>query len=160
MQTRVFGDRRTARVGQRKCRTARGAALIEALIVSSLVILLLGCSILVHRVYRAKLRAMNAVQTSTWVAALNGCGNAPDPEGPATTAGAFADGEPQVSEESITSTLLTPMQTASHTETIPLVGSPNAKQDVKATNSVACNEVPTGFALGPVMRRVAGIVTQ
>jgi hypothetical protein len=59
-------------------RRARGAAILEGLIVTALVTLFLASAIFLHGAYQAKLFAIRAARVGAWSSALQGCGSGVD----------------------------------------------------------------------------------
>ena len=64
----------------------RGAVAIEAIILSSVLITVLGAGLFVHRAYATKFRTIRDARTAAWQPALRGCAKPPEPGGMANTA--------------------------------------------------------------------------
>jgi len=67
MNARVYLDQ------QRKRRAARGAILVEALIVIAAMVLLLVAFLFMHQTFALQLRVQNAARAAAFAFALNGC---------------------------------------------------------------------------------------
>jgi len=74
-----------------RIRRGRGAVAIEALIVSTLLITVLGGGLFLHRAYQTKFRVIREARTAAWEPALRGCAKPPQPSDMSSTAASFGN---------------------------------------------------------------------
>jgi hypothetical protein len=87
----------------RRRRRSRGAVAIEALIIASLLVTVLGAGVFMHRAYATKLRMVREARVAAWLPALRGCGKTPDQSSMTqTAAGLGEEGGNSVSPETFT----------------------------------------------------------
>jgi hypothetical protein len=121
---------------------SRGAVLVEALAVSSFLIVVLITSLFVHRAYQTKLRVMRDSRTAAWVTALKGCGRSVDP---GSMGGALADlgggeNEGSASSGALETWLATDSTSDQRSERVNATRSEELGYTMNSKNSVTCNE--------------------
>jgi len=129
-------------VGYAKRRTSRGAALVESIIVSSLLMTFMAGGLFLHRLYAAQHRALMQARLAAWSQAMKGCNSAVDLNAIWREAG-NADAPTQVDTES-TPAFFGAVGHTSGSASQSASASARAGGDshtLSASNSVACNEV-------------------
>lgn len=128
---------------RRRLRRARGAVLVEAVIVSALLMTLMAGGLFLHRLYSSKLKAMNDARTAGWSQALRGCNSAVDLNAIWTEIGASS-----APIEVETSSAPAFFGSVGHTSGSASEGATAHRRvgggsyTLSTTNSIACNEVP------------------
>jgi hypothetical protein len=131
-------------VSQRKARkSARGAVLVEGIIVSSLLMTLMAGGLFLHHLYVAQLKALGDARLAVWSQALHGCSSGVD------LAGIWHDaGESAAPIDVDTDSAPSFFGTVSHTsgsasETASAhERAGGASYTLSANDTVACNEIP------------------
>jgi len=128
-----------ARTRRRSARRAsRGAVVIEALIVSGLIITVLICGVALFRVYASKVNVMRDAREATWTPALAGCGPGPS-VGAVARAAELPSGEgpPTLSADVVNGWLALGQEERGRSAAVPVFGS---SQAVTSERRVVCNE--------------------
>ena len=138
---RTHTNRLSARLEQR--RRARGAALVEGIIVASMLMTLMAGGLFLHHLYLAQLKALGDARLSAWSQALQGCNSGID------LAGVWRDaGESSSPIDVATDSVPGFFGSVSHNEgSASDTASAHARAGGKsykltARDSVACNEIP------------------
>jgi len=117
---------------------ARGAVMIEAVIVSGMIITVLICGVALFRLYTSKINVMRDARTATWRPALAGCGQGPSIGSVASVAEVpGGDGAPTLPVGVFDSWLMLGDQAQGRSEGVPVFG---RTQAVTSERSVVCNE--------------------
>lgn len=120
---------------------ARGAVIIEALIVSSMMITILICSLYVHRLYQTKLRVMRESRAQAWRTAIAGCGEAVEPGSMSGNVGDLTGDSP--GSDGSFDGWFSPAETSDQrSESVGTTAHPS-NTTMNARNSVTCNELPS-----------------
>ncbi|HEY0468521.1 MAG TPA: hypothetical protein VGC79_30210 [Polyangiaceae bacterium] len=124
-------------------RRARGAVLVEGIIVSSMLITLMAGGLFLHRLYVAQIRALENARLAAWSQALQGCSSAIDLSAIWQEAGESSD-PLDVDTDSAPSFFGTVSHTSgSASETASADARVSDKTyELIAKDSVACNEIP------------------
>lgn len=132
------------RIARPKSRTrARGAALVEGIVVTSMLMTLMAGGLFLHHMYLAQMKAIGDARLAAWSQALQGCNSGVDLGGIWSEAG-----ESSAPIDVDTDSAASFFGAVSHTSGS---ASERATADarvggmsftMKTTNSVACNEVP------------------
>jgi hypothetical protein len=134
-------DRKSFQISRR--RRQRGAALVEAIIVSSMLMLFMAGGLFLHRLYVAQHKAIEQARLAAWSQAMQGCASQVDLDGVWQGAGL---GTPSVDVEtesvpgffgSVNHTSGSASQTATAHGRIG-----GGSYTLTSSDTVACNEVP------------------
>lgn len=123
-------------------RQQRGAALVEAIIVSVMLLMFMACGLFLHRLYAAQHKAIEQARLAAWSQALRGCQSAVDLNAVWQSTGEN-QAPPDVDTESAPGFFGTVGHTSgSASETAQAdahIG--GSSYTVNASDSVACNEI-------------------
>lgn len=125
----------------RERRLARGAVMVEAVIVTGMIVTVLICGIALFRVYASKINVTRDARFATWKPALDGCGSGADMGSIASAAQLPAGDEPPMPSDAIGNWLALSDNSQGKNEAVPIFG---RVQDVSSQRSVVCNERPAG----------------
>jgi hypothetical protein len=122
-------------------RRQRGAILVEALVVTSVLITILALGVYLYGVYAAKYAALRDARLSAWTQVMAGCGAPPNAQALAPAAGSLG-GEPQVSEDETLSWLLVEKRSSSAARRAQAVQAAALEaQTLNGHLTVMCNEL-------------------
>jgi hypothetical protein len=142
--------------GHRARRRARGAVTIEALIVNGFFTVVLGGSIVLHRVYASHLAMVNEARLAAWQPALAGCGDKPEGDSAENmVTGAAESNEADVSMDGMESWMLVSTREQSRGKSVSVFGQP---KQIGAKRSVACNESKSpDLGIKPLLQKIGGV---
>jgi hypothetical protein len=130
---------------RRRLRRARGAVLVEAAIVSAMLMTLMAGGLFLHRLYATKIKVMNDARTAGFSQALQGCNSAVDLN--AIWAETGASSAPIEVETSSAPAFFGSVghTSGSASERATAHGRVGGgSYTLSTTNSLACNEIPQG----------------